>query len=185
MAPALRRLKPFVTGCASISAPLPEAWLLACASVTTKAASTCPPSSRTSSRSWVPRAPRRLQGTGGQGLRRAVHPHAEGEPALGAKLRHRRAAASDAAGLPASLQHHLPYPAARISDTRPTSPAFTCGTRCLQSFIVSHQPGPVHWTARNGRTGWAKPIRYTKRRLRASCRRFHWRIASPSAISLN
>jgi len=86
------------------------------------------------------------QGTGRQRLRRAVHPHAEGEPALGADLRHRRAAASGTAGLPRNLQHHLAHPAARIPDTRrrPSGSAFTCGTRRVGSFMVSHQSGPVH-----------------------------------------
>ena len=85
------------------------------------------------------------KGTGGQWLRGAVHSHAEGESALGADLRHRRATAPGAAGVPRHPQHHLAHPAARTPDTspRPASPAFPCGTRRVSSFMVSHQPGPL------------------------------------------
>ena len=54
-----------------------------------------------------------------QRLRRAVHPGAEGEPALGPPLRHRRGAASGAARVPADLQPELDHRAARLPDTRP------------------------------------------------------------------
>ncbi len=40
---------------------------------------------------------------GGQRLCRAVHPHAQGEPALGARLRYDREASPGIAGVPAAL----------------------------------------------------------------------------------
>ena len=54
----------------------------------------------------------------GQRLRRALHPHPEGEPALGADLRHRRGAPPGAARLPRDLQHDLAHRAARVQATR-------------------------------------------------------------------
>ena len=54
----------------------------------------------------------------GQRLRRAVHPGAEGEPALGPPLRHRRGAAPGAPRVPADLQPDLDHRAARLQDTR-------------------------------------------------------------------
>src|SRR3712207_7409475 len=54
------------------------------------------------------------------------HPHAEGEPAVGAPLRDHRGVAAGAAGLPGELQFHLADCPARLSDaeSRPAQPAF-------------------------------------------------------------
>src|SRR3954447_25434742 len=52
---------------------------------------------------------------GGQRLCRALHPYPEGEPALGAELRHRRAAPPRADRVPGGLQHHLAHRAAWLS----------------------------------------------------------------------
>ena len=84
-------------------------------------------------------------GARGQRLRRALHPHAQGEPALGAQLRHRRGPASRAAGLQGHLQHHVADRAARTPHARrrPERPAFTRGNRRLGSSSVSQYPGPV------------------------------------------
>src|SRR4051794_20162098 len=51
---------------------------------------------------------------GRQWLRRAVHPHPEGEPALGADLQNHRGAAAGAARVPGNLQHDLADRASRI-----------------------------------------------------------------------
>src|SRR3954447_168216 len=75
-------------------------------------------------------------------VRRALHPHAQGEPALGADLRHRRGASAGAARLSGELQHNLAHRTARVPDTRgrATEPAFNRGTgrvasiRCLTDW---------------------------------------------------
>ena len=94
-----------------------------------------PTTSRRSSPSWASRARRPSCGPRRERLRRALHPHAEGEPAVGADLRHRRGAPSGAAGLPGDLQHDLADRAARVQAARrrPARPAFTRG------------PGRVGW----------------------------------------
>ena len=79
-------------------------------------------------------------GSGGERLRRALHSHPEGEPALGAPLRHRRGTPSGAAGLPRDLQHNLAHRTARVSDTRrrAAEPAFTRGSGRVKLNPVSH-----------------------------------------------
>src|SRR3954449_9258354 len=57
----------------------------------------------------------------GQRLRRAVHPHPEGEPAVGAALRDRRGASPGAPGLQGDLQPGLDHRAARLQDAGPGS----------------------------------------------------------------
>ena len=54
---------------------------------------------------------------GGQRMRRTLHPHPEGELALGADLRHRRRSARGAARVPRDLQRHLADRAARLQAT--------------------------------------------------------------------
>src|SRR3954449_13393425 len=55
----------------------------------------------------------------GQRLRRAVHPHPEGEPAVGAALRDRRGASPGASRLQGDLQPDLDHRAARLQDAGP------------------------------------------------------------------
>ncbi|CAA9222754.1 MAG: Mobile element protein, partial [uncultured Acetobacteraceae bacterium] len=66
---------------------------------------------------------------GGQRLRRTLHPHAQGKPAVAADLRHGRRTAPGAARVPRRLQHHLADRAARLQDAgrRQTRAASTGG----------------------------------------------------------
>jgi hypothetical protein len=86
----------------------------------------------------------------GQRLRRALHPHPEGERALGADLRDRRAAPPGVARFPRDLQRHLAHRTARIQAARgnPGRTAFTRGARRVGSTTVSHQPRAVQEPAR-------------------------------------
>ena len=101
--------------------------------------STCPTTSSRSSPSWASRARPPSCEPRGQRLRRALHPHPEGEPALGADLRYRRRAPPGPAGLSRGLQHHLAHRTAWVPDTRGRAEkaAFTRGhgrvasIRCL------------------------------------------------------
>src|SRR4029453_8919265 len=54
-------------------------------------------------------------------LRRAVHPRAQGKPALGPPLRHGRGAAAGPDRVQADLQPELDHRAARLPGTRPGS----------------------------------------------------------------
>ena len=62
----------------------------------------------------VQSSPAFTQGSRGQRLRRALHLHPEGEPALDPRLRHRRGHQAGAARVPRHLQHHLVRPAPRL-----------------------------------------------------------------------
>ena len=64
-------------------------------------------------------SPAFVRAPGGQRLRRALHPNPEGEPPLGADLRHGRGPAAGAARLPRDLQHHLADRAARLPTAQP------------------------------------------------------------------
>src|SRR4051794_19147866 len=68
-------------------------------------------------------------GTGRQWLRRALHPHAQGKPALGADLRDHRGAAAGAARVPGNLQHDLAGRAPRLPHANPISPEATSNRR--------------------------------------------------------
>ena len=81
----------------------------------------------------------------GQRLRRALHPHLEGEPAVGAELRHGRGAAPGAARLPRGLQRDVADRAARLQVARcdQRRAAFSRGHGRIGSNPVSHQPRAV------------------------------------------
>jgi transposase InsO family protein len=82
---------------------------------------------------------------GGQRLRRAVHPHPEGKPVVGADLRHRRGAARGAARLPRDLQLDMAdrTPRLQAPQRRPAGPAFNRGPRRIGCNSVSHHPRAV------------------------------------------
>src|SRR3954464_15380263 len=86
-------------------------------------------------------------GPRGEWLRRALSPHTQREPALGAPLRHRRGAPSGAARFSGALQHDLAHRTARVSDTRghAAEPAFTRRTGCVRLNPVSHKSGAVQF----------------------------------------
>src|SRR3954470_7444134 len=95
-------------------------------------------------------------GAGGQRLRRALHPYLEREPALGAELRHHRAAPPPADRVSGGLQHDLAHRTARLPATccHPSRAASSHGQRRLASNQVSHQPRAVH-LAQAIRRHWA------------------------------
>ena len=83
---------------------------------------------------------------GGQWLRRTLHPHPQGEPPVGADLRHRRTTPPGAARVPPNLQLNVADRAPRLQNTRrrPPGSAFHCGPCRLSFNKVSQQPRPVH-----------------------------------------
>ena len=91
------------------------------------------------------RLSRLRQGSGAQWLHRAVHPYAEGEPGLGADPQHRLQPCLALSGL---RDAYKPFGSSRASEPnssyRPPGSVLTCGTRCKNSFVVSHQPKPAH-----------------------------------------
>src|ERR1051325_3567406 len=86
-------------------------------------------------------------GTGRQWLRRAVHPHAEGKPALGADFREYRGTASGFAGIPRDLQHDLADRAPRLPLASPISPEAASNARSgsIGFNPVSQKPRAVHY----------------------------------------
>ena len=84
-------------------------------------------------------------GTRRQWLRRALHPHPEREPVVGADLRNRRGAAPGPAALSGDLQFDLADRAARLHHPGSLSPAAasTRGTRRIGFNPVSQQPRAV------------------------------------------
>ena len=91
------------------------------------------------------RLSRLRQGSGAQWLHRAVHPYAEGEPALGADPQHRLQPCLALSGL---RDAYKPFGSSRASEPnssyRPPGSVLTCGTRCKNLFVVSHQPKSAH-----------------------------------------
>jgi len=81
-------------------------------------------------------------------LRRTVHPHAEGEPVVGADLRYDRGSPTGVARLSANLQYDLADRATRIRHARSVSakPASTGGARRVGFNSVSQQP----WAVQSG-----------------------------------
>ena len=86
--------------------------------------------------------------TRGQRLRRAVHPHTQGEPALGPHLRDHRGTAPGAPRIPRDVQQQLADPGARFHHTGRVPAAGT--SRCETSGVGFN---PVSPEAAGGRDG--------------------------------
>src|SRR4051794_21068591 len=152
--PASRRSSRSAKACGAASALSPKRSraVSPCATITGR--NTCPTPSRRSLPSSASRArppscgpPRGMRG---EWLCRALHPHAQGELALGVPFRHRRGAPSGAARLSGGLQHKLADRTARVPDARhrPAEPAFTRGSGRVRLNPVSHNLGAVHYLPR-------------------------------------
>src|ERR671919_1984011 len=115
----------------------------------------------------------------GQRLRRALHPHAEGEPAVGPPLRHHRGATPGAPRIPGHLQPdldrrtpRLPDPSGRQSGAACAAPGsrmkLQCGVSQLWTATTAGSPAAVSSQAMT--IPWLIPGRRSRYRILAASR---------------